>query len=60
VLLGVDVTATDKEIKTAYRKLALKYHPDKNRAEGAEDMFKSISAAYSGNLFVIFEIMPLN
>ncbi|KAJ2553908.1 DnaJ-like protein xdj1 [Coemansia sp. RSA 1933] len=43
-VLEVDETATDVEIKRAYRRLAMKYHPDKN-AEGAE-LFKEISHAY--------------
>ena len=46
-LLGVPMTATEKEIKTAYRQLALKYHPDKNKDEGAIDIFKSVTEAYS-------------
>lgn len=46
-LLGLSQSATEKEIKTAYRQMALKYHPDKNREAGAEDMFKSVTAAYS-------------
>ena len=46
-ILEVNSKATEREIKTSYRKLALKFHPDKNKDEGAEDIFKSITAAYS-------------
>jgi hypothetical protein len=46
-MLGVSVTATEKEIKVAYRKLALQFHPDKNKDPGAEDKFKEIGTAYS-------------
>lgn len=45
-LLGVKPTATEEDIKRAYRKLAIKYHPDKNKEPGAEDMFKKITNAY--------------
>lgn len=45
-ILGVVNTATEYEIRTAYRKLALKYHPDKNPAADAAERFKSISEAY--------------
>jgi molecular chaperone DnaJ len=45
--LGVEATATERDIKTSYRKLALKYHPDKNKEPGAEDMFKTITSAYA-------------
>ncbi|WP_250657175.1 DnaJ C-terminal domain-containing protein [Alkalimarinus coralli] len=45
-ILGVNVDADAKEIKTAYRKLARKYHPDMNPAEGAESKFKEVAEAY--------------
>lgn len=46
-ILGVSKNATSDEIKSAYRKLAFKYHPDKNPGDKvAEEKFKKISAAY--------------
>jgi len=45
--LGVPRNATTDEIKRAYRKLALQYHPDRNKSPGAEEKFKKISEAYA-------------
>ena len=44
--LGVPREASQEEIKRAFRKLAMEYHPDRNKTAGAEDRFKEISAAY--------------
>lgn len=45
-ILGVKKTATDKQIKRAFRKLAVKYHPDKNKEKDAEAKFLEIAKAY--------------
>ena len=46
-ILGVSKNADAKEIKSAYRKVAMKFHPDRNKGDkSAERKFKEISAAY--------------
>ncbi|MFT7799024.1 dnaJ homolog subfamily B member 1-like [Arapaima gigas] len=45
-VLGVPSGASEEDIKKAYRKQALKFHPDKNRSSGAEEAFKEIAEAY--------------
>ncbi len=44
-ILGVKPDASEAEIKASYRKLARKYHPDKNKESGAEDKFKEVNEA---------------
>ena len=46
-VLGVSRNASKDEIKDAYRKLAMQYHPDRNKAPDAEEKFKEISEAYA-------------
>jgi molecular chaperone DnaJ len=45
-VLGIDRSAGPEEIKKAFRKLAMQYHPDRNKEPGAEERFKEINQAY--------------
>ena len=46
-ILGININATTIDIKKSYRKLAIKYHPDKNNnSKESEEIFKKISEAY--------------
>jgi len=45
-ILGVSKNASKEEIKKAYRKLALEWHPDRNKSSNANDKFKEINEAY--------------
>ncbi|KGL72878.1 DnaJ subfamily B member 1, partial [Tinamus guttatus] len=44
--LGLARGASDEDIKRAYRRQALRYHPDKNKEAGAEERFKEVAEAY--------------
>ena len=46
-VLGVQRNTSKDQIKDAYRKLAMQYHPDRNKSLGAEEKFKEISEAYA-------------
>ena len=53
-VLGVGKSSTEQEIKKAYRKLAMKYHPDKTKGDkGAEEKFKEASEAYEDRKSVV-------
>ena len=45
-VLGVSKTDNDEEIRRAFRKMAMQYHPDRNKEAGAEEKFKEINEAY--------------
>merc|ERR1712212_558089 len=46
LILGLERGASENEVKRAYKKMALQFHPDKNKETGAEDMFKEVAEAY--------------
>ena len=45
-VLGITRDASEEDVKKAFRKLALEFHPDRNRSEGAEARFKEVNEAY--------------
>ncbi|MCK5867653.1 MAG: DnaJ domain-containing protein, partial [Mycoplasmataceae bacterium] len=45
-VLGISKDTSAGDIKKAFRKLAMKYHPDRNKEAGAQDKFKEINEAY--------------
>jgi len=47
VILGIEKKATQQDIKNAYRKLAIKYHPDNNKNKDSYEKFNQISEAYA-------------
>ena len=46
-VLGVEKSASERDLKNAFRSLARKYHPDRSSEENAEDKFKEIQEAYA-------------
>jgi len=45
-VLGIERSASDEDIKKAFRKMAMKHHPDRNHEDGAAEKFKEINEAY--------------
>ena len=45
-VLGISRDASEEDVRKAFRRLALEYHPDRNKKEGAEERFKEINEAY--------------
>ena len=45
-ILGLSEDASEDDVRKAYRKMAFKFHPDRNKSSGAEEKFKEIAEAY--------------
>lgn len=56
-VLGVKPEATAREIKKAFRKLAIKYHPDKNKAKNANSKFQEISEGIYYSNLISFKVI---
>ena len=59
-ILGVTKEATDSDLKKAYRKLALQFHPDKNKCPGASEAFKGITKYFSIKGYLNSHYLPLS
>lgn len=56
-ILGVEKTASQAAIKKAFRNLAMKYHPDRNKAPDAEEKFRKIAEGWCGWILILFHLV---